>query len=407
MSTETTEARSSEARHCDRVAPILQIPREVTSEIFQHGLPEDEYPKPSVKSAPVQLTRVCSAWRKVAIWTPRLWSKVSLCTRNSHFTDANGYFISNMESHVEVLRVWMERATPLPLSVHLRYTPLPWLDESAMRIEALLPVFRVMVENAARWKDLRLGMPRNYLSCALRLIQRNATNLETLNIEDPSIPEFGRLLGYKYHVHLDGDVAETLSTLSVRAPVRYTSRNPAPFVRLRTLSLQHTLPENCLHLLKYCAVLEDLSLHFCEWRGSSMPLPTSTILLPQLRNFHLSHTGYGEYGCPSNAVGPLNEIGELLDSFRSPELRGFYLLETVVGMGPVRQWAYLSRLITRSNCSLNELELNTTHIEPSSVLKCLQLSPDLKYLCIPSDNALREDDVRPLLPSLQSLRVFK
>ncbi|TDL14550.1 hypothetical protein BD410DRAFT_191487 [Rickenella mellea] len=313
-----------------------------------------------------------------------------------------------MESQGKVLRVWLKRVTPLPLSVHLRYTPLPWLDESAMRIEALPPVFRVMVENAARWKDVRLGMPRNYLPYALRLMQRNASNLEALNIEDTSIPEFGRLLGYTYHVHLDGDMAETLLTLSARAPVRYTSRNPAPFASLRTLSLQHTSPENCLHLLKYCPILDDLNLHFYEWRRGSMPFPTSTILLPHLRNFLLSHTGYGEHGS-TKTVARLGEICVLLDHLELPDLRGFYLWETVAPRngGPLRQWDYLSHLITGSTCSLNELELNTTRMDPSSVLECLQLSPDLKYLGIQSDQALKEEDVRQLLPSLPSLRVFK
>ncbi|TDL15260.1 hypothetical protein BD410DRAFT_699396, partial [Rickenella mellea] len=53
--------------------PILRMPCEITSEIFEHCLPEDEFPQPSVTSAPVLLSRVCSTWRKQAIGTPYLW----------------------------------------------------------------------------------------------------------------------------------------------------------------------------------------------------------------------------------------------------------------------------------------------------------------------------------------------
>ncbi|TDL13964.1 hypothetical protein BD410DRAFT_734684, partial [Rickenella mellea] len=56
-----------------QVSPILRIPTEIASEIFQHCLPDDEFPRPSVICAPVQLTRVCSAWRTLAIRTPYLW----------------------------------------------------------------------------------------------------------------------------------------------------------------------------------------------------------------------------------------------------------------------------------------------------------------------------------------------
>ncbi|TDL15263.1 hypothetical protein BD410DRAFT_683257, partial [Rickenella mellea] len=56
--------------------PILQIPHEITSEIFQNCLPEDKFPQPSVECAPVQVSRVCRTWRRLAIGTPRLWSQI-------------------------------------------------------------------------------------------------------------------------------------------------------------------------------------------------------------------------------------------------------------------------------------------------------------------------------------------
>ncbi|TDL15271.1 hypothetical protein BD410DRAFT_732985, partial [Rickenella mellea] len=58
---------------CGQVAPVLQLPCEITSEIFQHCLPEDGLPQPSIRSAPILLSFVCSTWRELSIRCPRLW----------------------------------------------------------------------------------------------------------------------------------------------------------------------------------------------------------------------------------------------------------------------------------------------------------------------------------------------
>ncbi|TDL15264.1 hypothetical protein BD410DRAFT_845347 [Rickenella mellea] len=393
---------------CDQVAPVLQIPCEITSEIFRYCLPEDEFPQPSIRSAPIQLSLVCSAWRELSIGTPCLWTKVLLCA-STDFEDLSGTLTDHMESHVETLRLWTKRATPLLLSVHLRYPTLPRLDVPVIRIDQLPPIFHVIVENGARWKDIRLSLPRNYLDFGWSLTQQNASKLNSFAIDDTLIPIFGSSLAVSTGpINLQTGIAETLSTLSVCVPIIYAPPYRAPCMRLRKLSLKHAGPVECLNLLRHCPVLEDLILHFYrlnEMVGSSSG---PTMLLPQLRTFHLSHTTYGEYWETSFPVG--SEIGLLLECLSLPNLKGFFLWMTIVGRdiynNPEIPWEYLSQLITRSNCSLTELELRTTRMTPSSMMKCLQLSPDLKYLGIPSDAELETEEVRQLLPSLQSLRLF-
>ncbi|TDL15270.1 hypothetical protein BD410DRAFT_796546 [Rickenella mellea] len=73
---------------------------------------------------------------------------------------------------------------------------------------------------------------------------------------------------------------------------------------------------------------------------------------------------------------------------------------------PELPWDYVSRLITGSKCSLKELELRTTRMKASSIVRCLQLSPDLKYIGITTDAELAVDEDRHLLPNLQTLRIF-
>ncbi|KAJ6561539.1 hypothetical protein DFH09DRAFT_1316118 [Mycena vulgaris] len=90
------------------VYPVLTLPPEITSEIFLHCLPAP----PSLSTldtekAPSLLMHVCSAWRQIAVSTPKLWKTLSL--------DLEG-----IEPHFsEIFEVWLGRACEGPLSVKI------------------------------------------------------------------------------------------------------------------------------------------------------------------------------------------------------------------------------------------------------------------------------------------------
>ncbi|KAJ7108138.1 hypothetical protein C8R44DRAFT_636666, partial [Mycena epipterygia] len=57
-----------------RVAyPVLTLPAEITSQIFVGCLPDHGRVRPSPKTAPLSLLRVCRAWREIALSTCQLW----------------------------------------------------------------------------------------------------------------------------------------------------------------------------------------------------------------------------------------------------------------------------------------------------------------------------------------------
>ncbi|TDL15266.1 hypothetical protein BD410DRAFT_809074 [Rickenella mellea] len=374
-------------------APILRIPCEITSGIFEFCLPKDEFPRPSIQSAPMQLSHVCSSWQKLAIQTPRLWSKVSLCMSTEDGGQTKVSIKAAMASHVKALKVWMRRATPLPMSVHLRYPSLPWLEP-----DKLPPVFRVIMENPTTWRDVRLSLPRDYLNSASIVVQKNVRNLERFDVEDTSIiPMFSRA---NCPVFLIAETAAILLTLSVHGSLQLKSPNATQFVRLRTLSLKHSSINNSIHLLENCPVLEGLNLHFYNLPMINTTPEDTTILLPRLRNFHLAHTGNDE----NKILFRGGEVGVLLAHLKLPNLSLFHLHMTIMGWQNDPRWDYLSMLIFRSNCSLIDLELRTPHIEKSTIVECLKDSPDLQYVGIPSDVKLEEEEARRLLPNLRTLR---
>ncbi|KAJ7741018.1 hypothetical protein B0H16DRAFT_1565704 [Mycena metata] len=88
--------------------PILILPPEITSEIFLCCLPETR--KPDVvnpKEAPLLLTHVCSAWRRIACSTPQLWNTFEVTVRQA----------GKPVDLEDIAETWFNRAGGLTLSV--------------------------------------------------------------------------------------------------------------------------------------------------------------------------------------------------------------------------------------------------------------------------------------------------
>ena len=67
----------------------------------------DELPSPF--TAPLLLTQICSAWRKIALNTPDLWKNVTLEFRG----------FSTAESMQELAKLWIERCGSRPYAIKL------------------------------------------------------------------------------------------------------------------------------------------------------------------------------------------------------------------------------------------------------------------------------------------------
>ncbi|TDL15258.1 hypothetical protein BD410DRAFT_124437 [Rickenella mellea] len=146
-------------------------------------------------------------------------------------------------------------------------------------------------------------MPGEQLIFAFFRAQENVPNVESFHINNTSIPMSGPV-----HSDATADTAKSLSTLSVRVSLVYPPVITTPFVRLRTLSVKHGEPYQCLRLLKYCPVLEELNLSFYDV-PKIVSLSDDQTILPRFRNFRLSHTGNDEHGY---SYLPLQHGGELV-----------------------------------------------------------------------------------------------
>ncbi|KAJ7138396.1 hypothetical protein C8R44DRAFT_976121 [Mycena epipterygia] len=113
----------------------LELPYELTSQIFIHCLPLHRRVRPGRKRAPLQLAQICGQWRAVALATPELWSSIYL-----EFPTGGPYdgipmllgipSVEPVQDHTcDLLELWLARAADYPLSITLicpdRHTRLP------------------------------------------------------------------------------------------------------------------------------------------------------------------------------------------------------------------------------------------------------------------------------------------
>ncbi|KAJ6477422.1 hypothetical protein C8R47DRAFT_1140478 [Mycena vitilis] len=125
------------------VSPIRRIPPEVLQEIFLACLPTTQsvmHPR----EAPVLLCHVCGAWRAVALAFPQLWTSLHVNI---------GHVLRN-EDRIAAFVQWLERSSPLPLSLTVW---APDFHRDPFSANSSTIAFQSALTSCAdRWSTLRL-----------------------------------------------------------------------------------------------------------------------------------------------------------------------------------------------------------------------------------------------------------
>ncbi|KDQ06385.1 hypothetical protein BOTBODRAFT_254274 [Botryobasidium botryosum FD-172 SS1] len=86
-------------RRRNELTPVYRLPDEVLSLVFEHVDVSTEWQNPT-EAAPLALLRVTSAWRQVALSTPKLWT-----------------YIDARRMPVPAIHTWIERSKRAPLDI--------------------------------------------------------------------------------------------------------------------------------------------------------------------------------------------------------------------------------------------------------------------------------------------------
>ncbi|KAF7335528.1 F-box domain-containing protein [Mycena venus] len=255
--------------------PVLDLPSEVTSEIFLHCLP-DAPSVPSSITAPLLLLKICRRWRDVALKTPALWASFAVHGGSGRTFGSLG---------TDHLSRWLQRAGAALLNLSLVYRG----RGSSSFPEAFFQIFG----HASQWRRVHFVVPFGCFShprvqAALR---GNVTSLEELSL-DANAP--GNTMDWRYV----SDIGPL--TLFAKAPkLRMVSLISLPlscvslpWAQLTSLTAQSFDLEEALNVLDLCPILAYYRLGYPAEAGrvsrrtfSLFPLPP----LPHLKSLLLEY----------------------------------------------------------------------------------------------------------------------
>jgi hypothetical protein len=139
-------------------SPVLQLPVEITSEIFTTCFPVNALDVWGSRT-PLDLGKICSAWREVAWSIPWLWNTVSLRVPRC------------LPVHAELLDQWLLRSGQLLLSVHLDFSFDEQVNSSCGNRPPMSRVMDLVARSSTRLRKVDLRIPQllcNHLSSTFR-----------------------------------------------------------------------------------------------------------------------------------------------------------------------------------------------------------------------------------------------
>ncbi|KAJ7058803.1 hypothetical protein C8F01DRAFT_1147276 [Mycena amicta] len=242
---ELAKARKAVAEQLKTVTyPILNIPPEVTSQIFAYSV--EIMGDTSQHSAPWVLTHVCRAWRRLALALPRIWSRIRMGNRSSLHIDM-------------MLRLWFQRAGSSPLQV---LAP----TKNAQRLYSLITISSDQLESLS----CQIPLPP---ACSLDGIAGRLPQLRKLTLS------IGKREGGPVTLFSQAPALRQVELIYANGDSSVPAQIDLPWAQLTDVCFSNNHPVlTILQTLEKMPQLESLALPAIEY-----PPPAATIQLPRLR----------------------------------------------------------------------------------------------------------------------------
>jgi hypothetical protein len=377
----SVQARIRSYRRCLFFSTPKRLPPEIVQEIFRHCMAFN-YPDepPSSSTAPLLLTQICSAWRKIALSTPDLWKNVVL-----EFIG-----VSAVEKVQELAKLWIERCGSLPYAIKLS-SHLP------QGFQMSNPLHDLLRHKPTSISALDLELPAEYLQHFNNLpLETQFENLESISVI-PVEPECDIPSSW-YHTTPIFESAPKLKKiqLELSTNIYELSALRFPWWQLTHLEIECAdgwCPQDAFAVFKQCKMLQICDIRIETLEGIELEdilhFPYLKKLTLKLSNFVL----FDILDIPSLkslsiylATSPrqLTHIIPLINFHRRCNLK----LEKLAlgGTHPIHEVLSLLQLISGT---LRDLSLKFTGILPGTKV--------IRYLTIPRDTT------RPVFPDLERL----
>lgn len=288
---------------------------------------------------PLIFSHVCRHWRYVALSIPMLWSTI--------------WIDRPRPAHVPMVKLWLERSMPCPLSLHLRQS---WPQSSCKRMdpheyELTDVILHLLSAHINRWRVVDFSFSHEAHQPLLSLPKGPdiAPRLESVTLRfdseswDPSSIK---------------TVERTLySNTSIRCMEFSFRRTPPSDIHVPWSQLTHLIVmfdctiEVCMNLFASCPALVGLQLRCSsdiETRFKEEPLCLPTQVSPH-RSLHLPNL---RTVCLRADV----DLGPMFDRLTLPTL--YHLELTRLSLETIVSWQSLDELLARSACPLRSFRFN-------------------------------------------------
>jgi hypothetical protein len=300
--------------------PILTVPPEIISEIFLNFLPiYPECPPNFGIYSPLLLCRICRQWREIAVSTPTLWRAIRMDVLRITSDE-------NLRAQLQLLETWLSRSGECPISLRLSGTKF-WASPFLPRI------LHAVLRHCRQWEHVELCVPFDHLYRIrgdMPLLRYLKLDTDSLPLRNPPMTLFNRAPQLK-------DVV-----LGVWDP----SFMHLPWQQLTHLSTRYFFLAECVDVIRTAVNLVRCTFGICYFHE-----PISIPVLPVHRHLRSLILRVGE------GHDPDDRVWQLLNNLTLPALRTFEVYESGVTVDTLKD------LISRSQCTLEELDINRSSMQ--------------------------------------------
>ncbi|KAJ7024332.1 hypothetical protein C8F04DRAFT_1132179 [Mycena alexandri] len=351
--------------------PLHVLPLEMLSEIFKFFVvaADNDLADNEIVVVPhaALLSEVCHYWRQVALGLPSLWSELTI-----------GVVERPEEKHIQGIRAWLARSSPLPLSIYLFWD----LED---HIESESAVINEIVGVKSRLKSLRIGgmvgNGRQPPTMAIGALMGDPLPaLQTLRLDDSIELEWA------------ADAADARIDLSAVAPHLRTVVFPedylnlfdnVPWPQFKDLKF-FTAIDDTFDILRQSRNIEQLEIRTIQWgygEDTSLAYGQPTLALPVLRHFSLE--------LEFSTTDIIGEILPLFHCLACPALTSFRMH---FELDSEALWNHQEFALFQSRSPhIQHLELSNAMLDSADLTSMLRFSPALKSLILASCNECIDD----------------
>lgn len=345
--------------------PMRRLSDDIVSEIFLACIEEDLVSKSGivdsldVRGMPWVLTRVCSRWRAIALFFPRLWAtiSVSLNMKRRHDATVIGFLLGLhlQRSGSNALRIWIQSDSPDTKNHHL--------------LRALLP-------SSFRWHCAVFVLPWVSFK-ALLPIQGLLPRLHTLLVQistcEDQTPEILEVFRYAPQLR-------NFSVINLESVARWV---PAPWPQIVDYMWEENHACGDPHHLEVLRQTPDLEKCELNITNHMVHTPGPPITLHKLKNLGIDIMD------PQAGIRPFSQHINLLTL---PVLHSL-----VIDARDTLDADCVVSLLARSRCDLTDLALNIPQLNPNQLLQILEVAPALIDLIVRSEDCFSDNVVTRLI----------